>query len=67
LLDNRILISKYSLPLLGNAFANKISSYGNDWSKNRRAVFSVGPCRGVIRWTTGARMENCKGVYEEKI
>lgn len=29
-------------------------------------LFSVGPCRGVIRRTPEARMENCKAVCDEK-
>jgi hypothetical protein len=54
LLVNRFLISRYMQPLLGNGFSKRACSREEDWSNNRRAVFSVGPCRGVIN---GASLE----------
>jgi hypothetical protein len=60
LIGNDREINKYTQPLLGNAFANKTNSYGNAWSTTMEELFSVYPCRGVMRRANGARKESCQ-------
>jgi hypothetical protein len=38
-LGNTFLISNYTQPLVGNAFAKKTLSHGNDWNTTTNGVF----------------------------
>jgi hypothetical protein len=41
----------------------KKQTQGSNWDNNRRAVFSLGSCRGIIRRPTGAR----KSIVKESV